>query len=102
MHVYLKWQYGEEQEKMMYFNTEAGSKYQKRALEKIKIEYLGQVESLKSVWSTFWESKQDMHGSIKCWHSILQSVLKMYKLYETQIDQQFLIEMIYMKNQKRK
>lgn len=100
MHVYLKWQHGEAQQKMMYFNTKAGSKGQKRALEKKKFEYLGQIETLKSVLSTFLESNQDMEvfNADTLYYNMFR---KMHKLYEAQIDQQFLIQMIYLKNQKR-
>ena len=85
---------------MFYFNAKRGSKGQKRTLEKKKFEFLGKIETLKSVLSTFLELNCDMEvfNADTLYYNMFR---RMHKLYEAQIDQGFLIQMIYLKNQKR-
>ena len=85
---------------MFYFNAKPGSKGQKRTLEKKKFEFLGKIETLKSVLSTFLELNCDMEvfNADTLYYNMFR---RMHKLYEAQIDQAFLIQMIYLKNQKR-
>ena len=96
----LKWECNVSKQKMMNFIVGDNIRGQKRQLEKRKYELLGQIQTLRTAYTTFLQNESNIefiHGE-----SLYYNIFKKINcLYESNIDQSFLIDMIKLKSQKR-
>jgi len=84
----------------MHFYSESNSRGNKRLLEQEKFRYLGQLQTLRSIFSRFTETSFDMDSITK---DKLYALIYMQisELYKCGINQKFMLDFIDLKNKKR-
>lgn len=99
----LKYEYSCAKSQLLFFIAEGGQRGQKRSLEQKKFKLLGQIQTLRYMFSQFVEAcesnteMEHIQGDL-LYHNIY---LKMHELYDSNIDHDFLINFMQLKNQKR-
>jgi len=98
--VFLKYELASLHPQLMHFYIEDGSRGTKRYLEQQKFRMLGQIQTLRSFFSTMVETnfETDLITGDKIYSVIYMEIDNLYKC---KIDQKFLINMLDLKNKKR-
>lgn len=106
-YVCLKYEHAAAKAKMMHFFGNSGSgtstasaRGTKRLLEQKKFKLLGQIQTLKSIFTSLMEQSWDLE--LLQGDQLYQNIyLQLANLYKSNIDQRFLINVLSLKNKKR-